>query len=94
VKLPVNPESYLDDIDGSFYVIGYLRSWAFEAQLRDFLRTEYGHDWFARREAGNLLRELWSLGQAPTADELLRDVTGATLEMATVADRVREGLAV
>jgi hypothetical protein len=94
VKLPVNPESYLDDIDGSFYVIGYLRSWAFEAQLRDFLRTEYGHDWFARREAGDLLRELWSLGQAPTADELLRDVTGATLEMATVADRVREGLAV
>jgi hypothetical protein len=94
VKLPVNPESYLDDIDGSFYVIGYLRSWAFEAQLRDFLRTEYGHYWFARREAGDLLRELWSLGQAPTADELLRDVTGATLEMATVADRVREGLAV
>jgi hypothetical protein len=94
VKLPVNPESYLDDIDGSFYVIGYLRSWAFEAQLRDFLRTEYGHAWFARREAGDLLRELWSLGQAPTADELLRDVTGATLEMATVADRVREGLAV
>ena len=26
LKLPVNPESYLDDIDGSFYVIGYLRS--------------------------------------------------------------------
>jgi len=92
LKLPVNPESYLDDIDGSFYVTGYLRSWAFEAQLRDFLRSELGTDWFAKRDAGDLLRELWSLGQGPTADELLRDVTGAKLEMASVAERIREGL--
>jgi hypothetical protein len=93
LKLPVNAASYLDDIDGSFYVIGYLRSWAFEAQLRDFLRGEFGNEWFARREAGELLRELWSLGQGPTADELLRDVTGAKLEMASVAERIRENIA-
>jgi hypothetical protein len=92
LKIPANPESYLTDIDGSFYVTGYLRSWAFEAQLRDFLRSEFGNDWFARREAGDLLRELWSLGQGPTAEDLLRDVTGATLEMASVAERVAEGL--
>src|SRR5437588_10462 len=92
LRLTVNPESYLDDIDGSFYVTGYLRSWAFEAQLRDFLRGELGSDWFAKRDAGDLLRELWSLGQGPTADELLRDVTGAKLEMASVTDRIREGL--
>ena len=92
LKLPVNPESYLDDIDGSFYVTGYLRSWAFEAQLREFLRSELGNDWFAQRDAGDLLRELWSLGQGPTADELLRDVTGAKLELASVVERVREGL--
>jgi hypothetical protein len=93
LKLPVNPESYLDDIDGSFYVTGYLRSWAFEAQLREFLRSEFGNEWFARRDTGDLLRELWSLGQAPTADELLRDVTGAKLEMASVAERIRENIA-
>ena len=92
LKLPINQESYLDDIDGGFYVTGYLRSWAFEAQLRDFLRSEFGRDWFAKRDAGDLLRELWSLGQGPTADELLRDVTGAKLEMAAVADRIRDGL--
>jgi hypothetical protein len=92
LKLPVNAESYLDDIDGSFYVIGYLRSWAFEAQLRDFLRGQFGNEWFARREAGELLQELWSLGQGPTADELLKDVTGSKLEMASVAGRIREGL--
>ncbi len=93
LKMPMNPESYLDDIDGSFYVTGYLRSWAFEAQLRDFLRSELGNDWFAKRDAGDLLRELWSLGQGPTADALLKDVTGAKLEMASVAERIREGLA-
>jgi hypothetical protein len=92
LKLPVNAESYLDDIDGSFYVTGYLRSWAFEAQLREFLRSEFGNEWFARRETGDLLRELWSLGQGPTADALLRDVTGAKLEMASVAERVRENI--
>jgi hypothetical protein len=92
LKLPIYPESYLDDIDGSFYVTGYLRSWAFEAQLRDFLRGEFGNEWFTRREAGDLLRELWSVGQEPTADALLKDVTGATLEMAAVADRIRERL--
>jgi hypothetical protein len=92
LKIPIRPESYLDDVDGSFYVTGYLRSWAFEAQLRDFLRGEFGNDWFARREAGGLLRELWSVGQEPTADALLKDVTGATLEMASVGDRIRERL--
>jgi oligoendopeptidase F len=92
-RFPATPENYLSDNDGSFYVSGYLRSWAFEAQLRDFLRGEFGNDWFTRREAGDLLRELWSLGQEPTAEELLREVTGAQLEMAAVTERVREGLA-
>jgi len=48
--------------------------------------------WFASREAGSLLRELWAEGQRPTADELLAEVTGAKLEMEAVADRVREHL--
>jgi hypothetical protein len=92
LKIVPSPTDYLSDIDGGFYVTSYLRSWAFEAQLRDFLREDFGNAWFARREAGSLLRELWSLGQKPTAEELLKDVTGATLEMESVADRVREVL--
>jgi hypothetical protein len=92
-RFPAAPENYLSDNDGSFYVSGYLRSWAFEAQLREFLRGEFGNGWFTRREAGDLLRELWSLGQGPTAEELLAEVTGAQLEMASVTERVREGLA-
>jgi hypothetical protein len=92
LKIEPSPENYLADIDDGFYVYSYLRSWAFEAQLRDHLRTRFGTDWFSSREAGSLLRELWAEGQRPTADELLEEVTGAKLEMEAVADRVRESL--
>jgi hypothetical protein len=84
---------YLGDIDAGFYASEYLRAWAFEAQLRSYLRERFGNAWFSRREAGSLLRELWAEGQKPNADELLRDVTGETLELAAVGDRIREALA-
>ena len=83
---------YLGDIDDGFYASEYLRAWAFEAQLRAYLRERFGNAWFTRREAGSLLRELWAEGQKPTAEELLREVTGETLELAAVGDRVREAL--
>ena len=92
LKIEPSGSNYLLDVDSGFYVTSYLRSWAFEAQLREFLREEFGRAWFARREAGSLLRELWALGQKPTADELLRDVTGSELQMAAVGDRIREVL--
>jgi hypothetical protein len=92
LRIDPSPTDYLADIDSGFYVSSYLRSWAFEAQLRDHLRERYGDEWFAKREAGSLLRELWSLGQSVTAEELLKDVTGATLDMGSVDARAREPL--
>jgi hypothetical protein len=92
LKIEPAHADYLADIDASFYVTGYLRSWAFEAQLRTYLREKFGSDWFTRREAGSLLRELWATGMSMPADELLRDVTGAEIEMDAVATRVRETL--
>ena len=93
LRIEPSETDYLADIDSGFYVTEYLRSWAFEAQLRAHLREQFGKAWFAKREAGSLLRELWSEGQRISADELLKDVTGAELEMAAVADRVGEDLA-
>lgn len=84
---------YLADVDDGFYCSHYLRAWAFEAQLRAYLRERFGNAWFSRRETGSLLRELWAEGQRPTADELLREVSGEKLELAAVADRVKEALA-
>jgi hypothetical protein len=91
-KIEPSPANYVADIDAGFYVYSYLRSWAFETQLRDYLRERFGSDWFTQREAGSLLRELWAEGQKPTADELLKDVTGSELELAAVQDRIRETL--
>jgi hypothetical protein len=93
LKIEPTPINYLLDIDSGFYVSSYLRSWAFEAQLRAYLREKFGSRWFASREAGSLLRELWGEGQRLRAEEMLKDVTGSTLEMEAVADRVREVLA-
>jgi hypothetical protein len=90
LKIEVAPANYLADIDSGFYVSSYLRSWAFEAQLRAYLREKFGSRWFATRDAGSLLRELWGEGQRMRAEEMLKDVTGSTLEMEAVAERVRE----
>lgn len=92
-KVEPAASDYLNDIDQAFYASAYLRAWAFEAQLRAHLRERFGNAWFSRREAGALLRELWAEGQRPTADEVLREVTGETLELAAVTDRIREALA-
>jgi hypothetical protein len=92
LKIEPAPENYLFDIDAGFYVSSYLRAWALEAQLRSYLREKFGSRWFATRDAGSLIRELWSEGQRLRAEELLKEVTGSTLEMEAVADRVREVL--
>jgi len=83
---------YLSDIDSSFYVTGYLRSWAFEAQFRTHLRERWGSDWFAKREAGSLVRELWETGNSMSADEILHEVTGQEIDMDAVAQLTRETL--
>jgi hypothetical protein len=91
-KVEPSRADFLSDVDPGFYASDYVRSWAFEAQLRAFLRDEFGTAWFSRRDAGSLLRELWNEGQRLTADELLRDVTGSGLELDTIVERTREPL--
>ena len=51
-----------------------------------------GEGWFARREPARCSASCGS-SASPTADELLRDVTGAGLEMAAVEERIRADLA-
>jgi hypothetical protein len=84
---------FLADVDPGFYASGYLRAWAFEAQLRSFLREEFGTDWFAQPAAGALLRELWYEGEGMTADEILREVAGAELDLDAVRERIWETVA-
>jgi hypothetical protein len=92
LKIEPSPTDYLADIDTGYYVISYLRAWAFSAQMTTFLREELGSDWFRKRSAGSLLTDLWALGQKPSADDLLKDVTGAAVELEAVAEQVRDGI--
>lgn len=92
LRVQPSDTDYLADVDTAFYASQYLRAWAFEAQLRDYLRGAFGNAWFTRKDAGSLLRELWSEGQKPTADELLEDVSGDRLELEAVAARIREAV--
>lgn len=84
-KIPAAPERYLEDVDPGFYVTCYLRAWAFEAQVRSHLVTAFGSTWFTSRKAGSLLRELWSEGQGMDADTILRELSGETIDLATIA---------
>jgi hypothetical protein len=93
LKIEPSTADYLADIDSGFYVTGYLRSWAFEAQFRTHLRERWGSEWFTKREAGSLVRELWETGMSMTADEMLNDVTGQAIDMDAVATLTRETLA-
>jgi hypothetical protein len=89
-KIEPAEADFLADVDTGFYSSCYLRAWALEAQLANFLKHEFGRAWFTRREAGSLLEELWREGQRLTADELLREVAGERLELAVVGDGIRE----
>jgi hypothetical protein len=85
VGVPYPPTDYLEDVDEGFYCTSYLRAWAFEAQLADHLRTRFGRAWFADPRAGELLREMWTLGQSLRAEALLRRIAGADLDFAALA---------
>jgi hypothetical protein len=90
LKIEPSAADYLADVDAGFYSSSYLRAWALESLLREFLRDEFGRTWFTRPEAGSLLRELWSEGQRLTADELIDEVAGATLDLEAVSERIAE----
>jgi hypothetical protein len=92
LKIEFSPVDFLADVDSGFYASSYLRAWAFEARLRSHLREEFGRMWFARPEAGSLLRELWSEGQRLSADELLGEVAGSGIELAAVRERIQEDI--
>jgi hypothetical protein len=77
--------TWLSDVDPFFYAARYLRAWAFETRLRRLMTDRFGGRWFAEPEAGELLRSLWSRGQAGTADELLAELTGERLDLAVLA---------
>ena len=79
IGVPWPRETWLSDVDSSFYVACYLRAWALEVDWRDALRERFGEAWFEDRASGDWLRGLWSQGQRLDADRLLAEATGGSL---------------
>jgi hypothetical protein len=92
VGVPYPETDYLEDVDGGFYCTSYLRAWAFDAQLADHLRSRFGRAWFGTAGAGELLREMWALGQSLRAEALLRRVASAELDFAVLTAEAEAAL--
>lgn len=85
-------ETYLSDVDAGFYVASYLRAWGMEASMRQHLRNRFGTAWFKEREAGDLLKSLWRLGQSLPAEDLLESIGAEPISLELVrADLVDAG---
>ena len=63
-------EGFLADMDAGFYSADYLRAWIRAAQLRTYLEREVGGEWWASRETGDHLRELFREGTKPSSEEI------------------------
>jgi hypothetical protein len=63
-------DGYLADMDAGFYSADYLRAWIRAAQLRSYLEREVGDEWWASRETGDRLRELFREGTKPSSEEI------------------------
>jgi hypothetical protein len=63
-------DNYLSDMDAGFYSADYLRAWIRSAQLRDYLVSKVGDDWWRNAETGVLLTDLFREGTKPTSEEI------------------------
>jgi hypothetical protein len=88
VGVPWPSETWLSDVDSSFYVACYLRAWALEVDWRAALMERFGEKWFEDREAGAWLRGLWSQGQRLDAEPLLEQATGGSLDFNRLASEL------
>lgn len=83
-----DPELYLTDVDDGFYSAAYLRAWAFEASLREYLRTRYGRKWWASRKCGDDLIDLWNTSSRYTVEELAQLIGFGEISFELLADNL------
>lgn len=86
------PEAWPNDLDDGLTSADYLRGWALEAMLREYLRTRYGNAWTSNRSASGFLKEIWETGMLYRADELSRELGLGDLEPQVLGDQLWEGL--
>jgi hypothetical protein len=83
---------FLFDLDDSFYSASYLRAWAFEVLLREYLKTRFGSRWWASSHAGVFLKDIWETGDRYTADEMAAQIGIGTIDFDPLADEFNSTL--
>lgn len=83
---------YLIDVDDGFYCTQYIQAWIFEAQLRTWLKKEYGEEWFNNPKAGEFLTSLWSQGQKYNVTELAQQLGYKGLDIQPLTAILRKHL--
>lgn len=92
LKFEHSPNEYLRDVDPAFYSASYLKAWFFESQLKSVLIEEFGEHWFEKPETGELLRELFKLGQKYFAEEVLQGLGFYGLDEYRVIEEIETAL--
>jgi hypothetical protein len=70
VRVQCDETGHLRDVTDSLYPADFLRACAFEAQMREYLKTRFGVRWWVSRKAGEMLIDLWNTGQRYRVEEL------------------------
>src|SRR5215813_12395805 len=87
------PGEYLFDLDDSFYSASYLRAWAFEVSLRDYLKIRFGSRWWGSLRAGDFLKQIWETGDRYTADEMASQIGIGPIQFDSLIDEFNAALA-
>jgi hypothetical protein len=91
-RFKTEPAAFLFDLDDSFYSASYLRAWAFEVLLREYLKTRFGSRWWASSHAGVFLKEIWETGDRYTADEMATQIGIGPIDFDPLADEFNSAL--
>ena len=70
LRVRVDEADCLRDLSDDFRSADFLRAAAFEAQMREHLKTQFGSRWWTSRKAGEMLIDLWNTGQQYSVEEL------------------------
>jgi hypothetical protein len=73
--------NYLADMDEGFYSADYLRAWIRAAQVRSYLRSTVGEDWWESPETGAFLRDLFAEGTRPSSEEVAARIGAEPLDV-------------
>ncbi|HEU0185919.1 MAG TPA: hypothetical protein VFS27_11430 [Blastocatellia bacterium] len=82
----------LRSLDDPFRSADLLRASAFEAQMREYLKTRFGLRWWASSKAGETLIDLWNTGRRYTVEELASMIGLGALDFDWLASELLESL--